>query len=276
MIRRLRYSDYNEDLNIWPAFTDLMSNAFMILLLLLIVTTKYTVLQITNPGTPPILLIKDENSRFDPGSTLIPPTILDYIRNKLVPDIEKATRNYNINTVEIIGYTDKQPIGIINSNLDNNLEVAASQRVSVSTLKPGSNADLGLIRSLVVVKELIKIQQQNKMPGIRFRAYSAPQLILSSGEFAPVPQVNRHSEPNWRRIEIRFTRLGEVREVKSKGVIIQNLVFRILHILNIYLNPENFIDFHHCSNFHIIKPSCRKLPTKDVLQIDENGCKITN
>lgn len=44
MARRSQHSDYNEDLNIWPAFTDLMSNAFMILLLLLLIaTTKYTI-----------------------------------------------------------------------------------------------------------------------------------------------------------------------------------------------------------------------------------------
>ncbi|MBC1238932.1 flagellar motor protein [Nostoc linckia z18] len=215
MVRRSRHTDYNEDLNIWPAFTDLMSNAFMILLLLLLLaSTKYTISQITNPGTPPILLIKDENSRFDPGSAVIPPTMLNFITNKLVPDIEKTAKTYNINTVEVIGHTDEQPIGIISSNLDNNLEVAANQGGSVSTLKPGSNADLGLMRSLAVVKELLKIQQQNKMAGIRFRAYSAAQLILPSGEFAPIPQQKRQSEPNRRRIEIRFTRLGEVREVK--------------------------------------------------------------
>ncbi|MBL1201251.1 MAG: flagellar motor protein [Nostoc sp. ZfuVER08] len=215
MVRRSRHTDYNEDLNIWPAFTDLMSNAFMILLLLLLLaSTKYTISQITNPGTPPILLIKDENSRFDPGSAVIPATMLNFITNKLVPDIEKTAKTYNINTVEVIGHTDEQPIGIISSNLDNNLEVAANQGGSVSTLKPGSNADLGLMRSLAVVKELLKIQQQNKMAGIRFRAYSAAQLILPSGEFAPIPQQKRQSEPNRRRIEIRFTRLGEVREVK--------------------------------------------------------------
>jgi len=185
-----------------------------LLLLLLLASTKYTISQITNPGTPPILLIKDENSRFDPGSAVIPPTMLNFITNKLVPDIEKTAKTYNINTVEVIGHTDEQPIGIISSNLDNNLEVAANQGGSVSTLKPGSNADLGLMRSLAVVKELLKIQQQNKMAGIRFRAYSAAQLILPSGEFAPIPQQKRQSEPNRRRIEIRFTRLGEVREVK--------------------------------------------------------------
>lgn len=39
--------------------------------------------------------------------------MLDYIKNKLVPDIEKNTKSYNINIVEIIGDTDEQPIGII-------------------------------------------------------------------------------------------------------------------------------------------------------------------
>jgi sensor histidine kinase YesM len=38
MARRSRYTEYNEDLNVWPAFTDLMSNAFMILVLFLFLT----------------------------------------------------------------------------------------------------------------------------------------------------------------------------------------------------------------------------------------------
>ncbi|MFM6349827.1 MAG: flagellar motor protein, partial [Dolichospermum sp.] len=35
MTRRSRYTESNEDLNVWTAFTDLMSNAFMILVLFL-------------------------------------------------------------------------------------------------------------------------------------------------------------------------------------------------------------------------------------------------
>ncbi|MDF5731675.1 MAG: flagellar motor protein [Rhizonema sp. PD38] len=215
MARRSRYTEYYEELNIWTAFTDLMSNAFMILLLiLLIASTKYAISQISNTETPPILLIKDENYRFDPGSAGISPAMLNYITNKLVPDIEKTTKKFTINTVEIIGHTDEQPIGSVFSNLDKNLEAAASSQGSVSTLKAGSNADLGLMRSLAVVKELLTIQkQQGKIPKIKFRAYSAAQLILPNGEFAPIPQ-ERQSEATRRRIEIRFTRLGKEQEVK--------------------------------------------------------------
>lgn len=219
MARRSRHTEYNEDLNIWQAFTDLMSNAFMILLLLLLITsTKYAISQISNnknTGTPPILLIKDENYRFDPGSAAITSAMLNYITNKIVPDIEKTTKDFNINTVEIIGHTDEQTIGSVTSNLDNNLEAAVSSEGSLTNLNAGSNADLGLMRSLAVVKELLKIQkQQGRMPGVKFRAYSAAQLILPNGEFAPIPNNQRQPDATRRRIEIRFTRLGKEREVK--------------------------------------------------------------
>ncbi|TBR57621.1 flagellar motor protein [Westiellopsis prolifica IICB1] len=221
MSKRSRPFNEHEDLNIWQAFTDLMSNAFMILLLLLlIISVKYTISQISNKkdtatGRPPIFLIKDENYRFEPGSAAIPPDMLNYIINKIVPGIEKTTRDYNIDTVEIIGHTDEQSIGNgIASNLDNNLEAFASDKGAVVALKPGSNADLGLMRSLAVVKELLKIQKQKgRMSGIKFRAYSAAQLILPNGEFAPVPKGVRQPEATRRRIEFRFTRLGEVQEL---------------------------------------------------------------
>lgn len=216
MAKNLRQDTDIEDLNIWPAFTDLMSNAFMILLLLLLIAlTKYTISNSANTGTPPILLIPDENYRFDPGSAVVPPAMLDYIKTKLVPNIAKTTKDYNINTVEIIGHTDEQPIGASTSNLDNYLERAANLKGSMSNLKAGSNADLGLMRSLAVVQELLKIQRKNKsMAGIKFRAYSAAQLILPNGDFARIPQQQRQSEAKRRRIEIRFTRLGEVKEVR--------------------------------------------------------------
>ena len=65
----------------------------------------------------------------------------------------------------------------------------------------GSNADLGLMRALAVVKELEK-NPRLKQLGLKFRAYSAAQLYLPSGEYA---RVQRYSDPQRRRIEIRFS-----------------------------------------------------------------------
>ncbi len=253
MNRRYRHTDSHEDLNIWPAFTDLMSNAFMILILFLLITIVksaisqknlqqplsniedlqlkanktneleqqvtslqrqlHSVKQLTD--TPPIILIKDEGAyRFASGSADLPQPMYHYIWTKIVPEIERETKQYNINTVEVIGHTDGQVNGSGTSNLDLNLENIASGNLPVQNLKAGSNADLGLMRSLALVRVLRYIQtKEGRLQGLKFRAYSAAQLILPNGEFAP-PPTSRQEDSTRRRIEIRFTRLGEVTFVK--------------------------------------------------------------
>ncbi|MBW4645870.1 MAG: flagellar motor protein [Goleter apudmare HA4340-LM2] len=255
MPRRSRYSASPEDLNIWSAFTDLMSNAFMILILFLLIailiaaiskqefqqvlqnldkneknkvdlTRKVSELekrivilnkqlksQKTLTDAPPIIVIKDEGAyRFASGSAEIPQQMSQYILQQIVPEIETRTKQYNINVVEIIGHTDGQPNTGARSSLDLNLEQVVSGELPLGNLKAGSNADLGLMRALAVVKVLRDIQSKaQRLQGLKFRAYSAAQLILPNGEFAPLA---RQDDVTRRRIEIRFTRLGEVREVR--------------------------------------------------------------
>ncbi|MFY7800536.1 MAG: OmpA/MotB family protein [Dolichospermum sp.] len=214
MARRSRYTEYNEDLNVWPAFTDLMSNAFMILVLFLFLTIIIS--QISgkkSTDTPPIIVIKDEGAyRFASGSAEISQEMLNYILKQIVPEIETRTKQYGINVVEIIGHTDGQANGQVRSNLDVNLENVVSGNIPVGNLRAGSNADLGLMRALSVVKALRDIQtKENRLSGLSFRAYSAAQLILPNGQFAAIA---RQDDVTRRRIEIRFTRLGEVQEVR--------------------------------------------------------------
>lgn len=214
MARRSRYTEYNEDLNVWTAFTDLMSNAFMILVLFLFLTIIIS--QISgkkSTDTPPIIVIKDEGAyRFASGSAEISQEMLNYILKQIVPEIETRTKEYGINVVEIIGHTDGQANAQVTSNLDVNLENVVSGNIPVRNLQAGSNADLGLMRALSVVKALRDIQtKENRLSGLSFRAYSAAQLILPNGQFAAIA---RQDDVTRRRIEIRFTRLGEVQEVR--------------------------------------------------------------
>ncbi|MDB9373234.1 flagellar motor protein [Nodularia sphaerocarpa] len=215
MARRLRNDDYHEELNIYTAFTDLMSNAFMILILFLLLTMVMSFVNnnVGSTDTPPIIVIQDEGAyRFASGSATIPPAMFNYISQQIVPEIESRTQEYNINIVEIIGHTDGQPNGNISSNLDLNLESVASGILPVGKLQAGSNADLGLMRALAIVQVLRNIQvNEQRLKGLSFRAYSAAQLILPSGEFAAIA---RQEDQTRRRIEIRFTRLGKVQEVK--------------------------------------------------------------
>ncbi|WP_066426569.1 OmpA family protein [Anabaena sp. 4-3] len=220
MARRLKHREDYEELNIWPAFTDLMSNAFLILILFLLLTIVTSSISqqifqenIKNNQVPPIIEIKDEGAyRFNSGSAEIPPAMFNYIVRKIVPEIEKTTQQYKINVVEVIGHTDGQPNGQVVSNLDVNLEKVVIGQLPIANLQAGSNADLGLMRALAVVQVLRNLQtQQGRLKGLKFRAYSAAQLILPSGELAAIARQN---DVTRRRIEIRFTRLGEVREVK--------------------------------------------------------------
>ncbi|MES1022054.1 flagellar motor protein [Gloeocapsa sp. BRSZ] len=219
----MRYSNrrthVDEELNIWSAFTDLMSNTFMIAMLFLLLaiiksaSAQTEVAEIQTPKSPPpILVIEDEGAyRFASGSAEIPPAMNAYIKNKIVPEIERNTKEYQINVVEIIGHTDGQGNGNATSNLDQNLEKVANASIPVSQLKAGSNADLGLMRALAVVRVLHDLQSKGQLKGLKFRSYSAAQLILPDGNFA---SVNRKPDATRRRIEIRFTRPGEPIKVK--------------------------------------------------------------
>ena len=130
----------------------------------------------------------------------------------MVDEIESNAKAYQIDVVEVIGHTDGQPNGGIYSNLDENLVKVARGQIPTQNLHAGSNADLGLMRALELVRVLRSIQQQgSRLKGLEFRAYSAAQLISPTGELTT---SNKQSDPKRRRIEIRFTRLGKVTNVQ--------------------------------------------------------------
>ena len=78
----------------------------------------------------------------------------------------------------------------------------AQGKQPVSRLSAGSNADLGLMRALAVVQKL----ESSGLKNVEFRAYSAAQLYLPSGNLAT---VNRKPDETRRRIEIRFIPPGK-------------------------------------------------------------------
>ena len=281
--RKLRSYEATENLNVWPSFTDLMANAFMIIsLFLLLALFKSLFLKYTADETeqnlsdterqvrllqrelatlenelgestsnvrklkkassdlrqlllksneqsrsrvdilqseikrlksaPPVVVIQDSGGyQFDSGSAKLPKELRTYITIDLVDRIERISQQRNLYVVEIIGHTDGQ-INFGNGNLDQQLEEVAQGKQPVDSLKPGSNADLGLMRALEVVKQLQAVQEQTgRLEGVQFHAYSAAQLQLPTGEFAT---RNRNPDANRRRIEIRFSPLGKAETVR--------------------------------------------------------------
>ena len=281
--RKLRNYEAIESLNVWPSFTDLMANAFMIISLFLLLALfkslflKYAadeteqnlsdterqvrllqreiatlenelgestsdVRQLRNASSqlqrllldsnersrnkvdileseierlksaPPVVVIQDSGGyQFDSGSAKLPKNLKNYITMDLVDRIERISKQRNLYVVEIIGHTDGQ-VNFGNGNLDRQLEEVAQGKQPVDSLKPGSNADLGLMRALEVVKQLQSVQEQTgRLEGVQFRPYSAAQIQLPTGEFSP---ANREPDASRRRIEIRFSPLGKAETVR--------------------------------------------------------------
>jgi len=273
-------------LNIWPSFTDLMANSFMIISLFLLLVLfkslflKYTaeetetnldaseqqvrllkrqvvalenelssrnniinsrdntinrlrrtssnlqsllqssderieIVELENrrlKSAPPVVVIQDSGEyQFASGSAILPVELRNYISTDLVNLIEQISQQNNLYVVEIIGHTDGQVNFNSTSNLDQQLEAVANGKKPINSLIPGSNADLGLMRSLEVVKQLQATQKQDRLPGVQFRAYSAAQLQLPSGEFA---SASRQPSASRRRIEIRFSPLGKAETIR--------------------------------------------------------------
>ncbi|MBE5229957.1 MAG: hypothetical protein INR81_12910 [Microcystis aeruginosa PMC 728.11] len=206
MSRRTYYRDEDKSVDVYPAFTDLMSNAFMILslFLLLALFQSYNLIskleeanRKLQTATPIVIDEKSGKFKFQSGSAELNPALKTYIRQRIIPAIETITKDREIDFIQVIGHTDGQGIQQT-SNLDKNIESVASRKQSVKMLVPGSNTDLGLMRALAVVQE---IENTGKLKNVKFRAFSAGQLYLPSGKLAA---VNRDADASRRRIEIRF------------------------------------------------------------------------
>jgi outer membrane protein OmpA-like peptidoglycan-associated protein len=162
---------------------------------------------------PPNIFIRAaEGYDFNSGSAELTPDLEKYIRNTIAARIEENIKDFDVNTVVVIGHTDGQSVNSSTSNLDGLVESVAMGSKPMKDLSAGSNADLGLMRALAVVRKLQDIQKQEKRfpnldPRKGYRTYSAGQLTLKSGEFAQ-PNPDPNSEKERRRIEIHFTKSG--------------------------------------------------------------------
>ncbi|BAY27238.1 hypothetical protein NIES2100_70610 [Calothrix sp. NIES-2100] len=230
MPRRTRSLPMNETFSIWTSFTDLMSNAFMIITLLLLLVIARNSKNINNPQIgigadekPTIIELPAAKYEFPSGSAVLPRNLkTDIGQNGIIlKEIENNIKliensNKKVDVIEVIGHTDGEEVGSLKcsnqngGNLDTKLEEVAKGNKDVSILCPGSNADLGLMRALAVVKELQNVQRQRKsglFKRLKFRAYSAAQLLLPDDQGFASP--DRSDNPKRRRIEIRFAQLGQ-------------------------------------------------------------------
>ena len=181
----------------WLAYTDLLSST---LLILSVVVVASVLAKLTNEKPPVIRLSDAKDYRFERGSFKVSKDFREKLISEELPKIDKAIQCYAIDTVEIIGHTDKSP----NSGLSNMDKYPSLNKLSSGFKKvyAGSNTDLGLLRA-VSVRTLLQEQIGDKHLGLQFRAYSASSLI------DPDSKQGKNLDREKRRIEIRLTRRSE-------------------------------------------------------------------
>jgi len=153
---------------------------------------------------PPIIILSEGDTAkfsFPTGDAKLSPEFEETLSGK-IDELVKIKKKYGVDVIEVIGHTDGELTNRKNSNLDIELENAVKNR-DISNLRYGSNADLGLMRALAVA---FFLQNQSQLNGVKFRVYSAAQLILPTGKLADTPA--RQQDKTRRRIELRFTHLG--------------------------------------------------------------------
>jgi flagellar motor protein MotB len=152
---------------------------------------------------PPIINLPETlGFSFNTGRAQLSADFENLLKNNIVSRLKEIKDKYQVNVIEVIGHTD----GVMargNSNLDEKLADAVANG-DLSGLSYGSNADLGLMRALAVV---FFLQKQPQLNGIKFRAYSAAQLIPPN-EVAGDPTYTDF-DTRRRRIELRFTYLED-------------------------------------------------------------------
>lgn len=205
-LRRQHPAPVDQSLDIFRPFTDLMSNAFMIIsfFLVLLLFQSLALNQKLKAAQPIIIDEKSGKFKFQSGSAEISPSFKEYLDQEVVPTIVAITEEQDIAFIQVIGHTDGQ-LNSQASNLDQKLESAAQNKTKISDLSAGSNADLGLIRAIAVIQSL---QQSGKLNQVPFQAYSAAQLYLPSESIQLAP-INRNADESRRRIEIRFVPPGQ-------------------------------------------------------------------
>lgn len=163
---------------------------------------------------PPIISLPETSGyKFGSGTANLNPEFSLLLEKTVFAEITKVLDRGDVNTIEIIGHTDGQPVGSRHtSNLDEQLGEVLSDVIAPSELQPGSNADLGLIRAVAVRREIENWLVTKNLHGkISIRCYSAANSVpliaapTTAQDFAG-EQASR------RRIEIRFTQLQQLSE----------------------------------------------------------------
>lgn len=165
--------------------------------------------------TPPLITLseEDENYKFASGSDHISIRYEKKLYEDIVPHLEELSLKYDCNAIQIIGHTSGQALSqrhFPRSNLDKHL---IEKLHTETSLMPGSNVDLGMMRAVAVMKVLQKNRHDGHLSAIEYWfPYSAGPIINTDGKIIKKLHIKNdqlQDDPERRRVEIRLFRFEE-------------------------------------------------------------------
>jgi flagellar motor protein MotB len=125
---------------------------------------------------PPIITLSEADGLFfTTGSAVLSDKFRSAISGPVMEQLLHIISDYpDVNIIEVIGYTDDQPLMPRNSNLDDLLIPVLAGRSSVMKLIPGDNAGLGLSRAVSVAQVLLNDKRLSRFAVL---PYSGAQLV---------------------------------------------------------------------------------------------------
>ena len=172
---------------------------------------------------------KNREYRFDSGSAVMSAVFSGGLKQVEFNELKQSIVRRNaggkqaVNTLEIVGHTDGQPVNS-SGNLDQKLPLfLTKQDTQLKGMVAGSNNDLGLMRALAIQvawEEFVASQpesEKHQLRQIKVRSYSAGQTIPPTDVALDDPKLLQQENEAARRIEVRLTKLGGEMPASSDG-----------------------------------------------------------
>lgn len=152
---------------------------------------------------PPIISLADaKDYSFTVGSAVLSESFEAKLKTEIAQKILETLKEYDADLIEVIGHTDRQPMGRSkkNTNLDY-IGMEYFDTTSSTALEVSDNAGLGFARAMSVTKELMQVPS---LLSYTILPYSGAHFISPNEEMSTGDEIIDSSE--LRRIEIRVRR----------------------------------------------------------------------
>jgi outer membrane protein OmpA-like peptidoglycan-associated protein len=181
------------------------------MILLFIITSLYLA-KLKEHQQPPLIVLNETSGySFNSSSASLNSQFKSQLTSSVVKKINKFSKEYKCDIVEVYGYTDAEPFGgsVKEKRFDEKLHTCLVRGCNIDKIEASSNLELGMKRAVAVVDFLKPKLIINTSYIKTIRPYSAGQFIDERGEIALMD--NRVDNKFRRRIEIRLSRSRDFR-----------------------------------------------------------------